>query len=68
MNSIADYDHDTGLVLELADNTDVAALVDYLGIPKSRIGMVSVNEQPVKADYKLPDNAMVKLFQPIFGG
>ena len=68
MKSIADYDHDKGLELELTENIDVAALVDYLGIPKSRIGMVSVNDQPVKADYKLPDKAMVKLFQPIFGG
>ena len=67
-NYIEGYDHDSGLELEFPDDTDASALIDYLGIASSRIGMVSVNDQPVKADYKLPEKAIVKLFQPIFGG
>jgi sulfur carrier protein ThiS len=68
MKYIADYDHEKGLMLEFPDNTDAAALIDYLGIPGSKIGMLSVNGQRVKPDYPLPDKAIVKVFQPIFGG
>ena len=65
---LSDYDHRKGLVLEFPANTDAAALVDSLGIPRSKVGMVSVNGQQVKPGDKLPDNAVVKVFQPIFGG
>jgi len=68
MKYIADYDHEKGLVLEFPDNTDAAALIDYLGIRKSKVGMVSVNGHQVKFDHTLPDKAIVKVFQPIFGG
>ena len=68
MKYIADYDHEKGLVLEFPDNIDAAALVNYLGIPKSGVGMLSVNGHQVKSDGILPDGAIVKVFQPIFGG
>jgi sulfur carrier protein ThiS len=65
---IADYDHDKGLELEFPDDTDAAALIDFLGIPESRVGMVTVNWHQVKSDGLLQDQAIVKIFQPIFGG
>ncbi len=68
MKYIADYDHEKGLALEFPDDIDAAALVNYLGIPKSRVGMVTVNGHQVKSDGMLPDGAIVKVFQPIFGG
>ena len=68
MKYIADYDHEKGLVLEFPDDTDAAALIEYLGIPKSKVGIVSVNGDQVKQDAILPDKALVKVFQPIFGG
>ena len=68
MKYIADYDHEKGLELEFPDNTDAAALIDYLGIPKSGVGMVTVNGLQVKTDGLLQDQAIVKVFQPIFGG
>ena len=68
MKYIADYDHEKGLVLEFPDDTDAAALINYLGIPKTRVGMMTVNGHQVKSDDILPDQAMVKVFQPIFGG
>jgi sulfur carrier protein ThiS len=68
MKYIADYDHEIGLVLEFPDTIDAAALIDYLGIPKSKVGMVSVNGNQVNSDDILPDKAIVKVFQPIFGG
>ena len=68
MKYITDYDHEKGLELEFPDNIDASALVNYLGIPKSSVGMVSVNGHQVKSDGTLPDGAIVKIFQPIFGG
>ena len=68
MKYIADYDHDKGLVLEFPGDINAAALIEYLGIPKSKVGIVSVNGDQVKQDAILPDGALVKVFQPIFGG
>ena len=65
---LSTYDHAKGLVLELPDHTDAAALVEYLGIPRSKVGMVSVNGYQVNPADTIPDNAVVKVFQPIFGG
>ena len=68
MKYITDYDHLKGLELEFPDGTDAAALIEYLGIPKSKVGMVTVNGNQVKSDGLLQDQAIVKVFQPIFGG
>jgi len=68
MKYIEDYDHEKGLELEFPDNTDAAALINYLGILKSKVGMVTVNGHQVKSDGILQDKAIVKIFQPIFGG
>ena len=68
MKYLSDYDHATGLALELPDNTGAAELIDYLGIPQSKVGMVSVNGQQVNSAAAIPDKAVVKVFQPIFGG
>ena len=65
---LPDYDHEKGLVLEFPDNADAATLIDFLGIPRSHVGMVSVNGQPVNSDDTIPDKSVVKVFQPIFGG
>ncbi len=68
MKYIDDYDHLKGLELDFPDDIDAAALIKHLGIPKSKVGIVSVNGDQVKQDAILPDRALVKVFQPIFGG
>jgi len=68
MKYLPDYDHTTGLELELPDHTDAAALIEHLGIPQSRVGLVSVNGLQVSCADTIPDKAVVKVFQPIFGG
>jgi sulfur carrier protein ThiS len=65
---LPDYNHAKGLELEFPDPVDAAALIDHLGIPRSNVGMVSVNGQPASADDPFPDQAVVQVFQPIFGG
>jgi sulfur carrier protein ThiS len=65
---LSEYDPEKGLDLEFPDHADAATLIDYLGIPRSKVGMVSVNGQPASAGDPFPDQAVVKVFQPIFGG
>ncbi len=68
MKYIDDYDHLKGLELEFPDDINASELIDFLGIPKSKVGILSVNGNQVKQDAILPDKALVKVFQPIFGG
>jgi sulfur carrier protein ThiS len=65
---LSNYNHEKGLELEFPDKVDAAALIANLGIPRSNVGMVLVNGQPASADDPFPDLAVVKVFQPIFGG
>ena len=65
---LPDYDHEKGLELEFPDNADAATLIDFLGIPRSNVGMMSVNGHQVNSDDTIPDKSVVKVFQPIFGG
>ena len=68
MQYLPDYDHATGLELDVPDNTRAAALIEYLGIPRSKVGMVSANGLQLNPADVIPDLALVKVFQPIFGG
>lgn len=68
MKYLPGYNHATGFELEMPDDTDAAALIEYLRIPKTRVGMVAVNGLPVNSADTIPDKAVVKIFQPIFGG
>ena len=43
-------------------------LVDYLEIPRSKLGLVLVDGVLVIADAKLADRDCVRVFQPIAGG
>lgn len=68
MKLIRDYDHKTGLVLEFDTSVDAAFVIRHLKLPVSKIGMVTVNGRIAAPDDMLPDNAVVKIFQPVFGG
>lgn len=59
---------DLGLELELEGAVSVADLVDYLGLSKKRVSLVSVNGLLAKADDLIPDGAVVKLLQQLSGG
>jgi len=62
------HDPTHGLEVDLADGSSVGDLVDYLEIPRSELGLVSVGGILVKADAKLADRNCVRVFQPIAGG
>lgn len=65
---IKNYDSATGLDVEMPDGASIADLVAHLGIVESKIGFVSVNGRIAKAIGTVEDSAVVKVFQPIFGG
>jgi sulfur carrier protein ThiS len=67
-NGFSDHDPTHGLEVDLADGASVGDLVDYLEIPRSKLGLVSVGGIPVRADAKLADQDCVRVFQPIAGG
>ena len=63
-----DHDPLNGFEVEIADNASVGDLLDYLQIPKSKIGLVSVQGRLVKAGKILKPGDFVRIFRPIFGG
>lgn len=62
------YNHETGCVVQLVQPSTVADLIRSLGIPSETVGIVSVNGQVARKETVLPDQALVKVFHPIFGG
>lgn len=64
----ADYDSAKGFDVEIQDGASIAELVAHLGIPESKIGFVSADGCIVKAGNAVEDGAVIKIFQPIFGG
>jgi ribosomal protein L27 len=46
----------------------VGDLITYIDLPAKKLGMVSMDGRLVKAGNLLKKNAVVRVFQPIFGG
>ncbi len=62
------YNAETGCVVHMADQSTVADLIVHLSVPPRSVGIVSVNGRVAKKTDVLPDQALVKVFHPIFGG
>ncbi len=62
------YDARSGLAVALPEGADVGRLIEQLGIPASRLGMVSVDGKLVKSSHRLQGGERVHVFQRIFGG
>ena len=54
--------------LDLPDNATVADVVEQLGIPPERIGIVTIDGKLARAADTVPADAEVKFFQKIAGG
>ena len=63
-----DHDPLNGFELDIPDSASVGDLLDQLQIPKSNIGLVSVQGRLVKAGNMLKPGDFVRIFRPIFGG
>ncbi len=58
----------SGIEVNLPDNATVATVVETIGIPKERLGIVTINGRLAKAFDSIPEDAEVKFFQTIAGG
>jgi sulfur carrier protein ThiS len=63
-----DHDPLNGFEIEIPANASVGDLLDQLDIPKSKIGLVSVQGRLVKAGKTLKQGDFIRIFRPIFGG
>ncbi len=63
-----DHDPLNGFEIEIPEEATVGDLLDRLNIPKSKIGLVSVQGRLVKAGKTLKPGDFIRIFRPIFGG
>jgi sulfur carrier protein ThiS len=57
-----------GMEVELPEGSTVGDLISHIGLPAKKFGMVSMDGHLAKAGNLLQENAVVRVFQPIFGG
>lgn len=66
--SVADYDPDTGVDVELVPGAVVGDLIRQLKIPLDTVPVASCNGRILQQDDPLSDGSVVHLFQPVAGG
>ena len=67
-NNFPDHDPLDGFEIDIQEEASVGDLLDQLEIPKSKIGLVSVQGRLVKTSKILKPGDFVRIFRPIFGG
>ena len=63
-----DHDPLAGFETEISENATLGDLIDRLGIPKSKIGLVTVQGSLAKVDHPLTHGDDVRIYRPVFGG
>ncbi|TKB26809.1 sulfur carrier protein ThiS [Desulfopila sp. IMCC35006] len=59
---------DSGLIVDISENTTVADLVERVKLPQEHVAIVAINGMLAKAEDVLPEGAEIKFFQPLNGG
>ena len=67
-NSFAGHDPVQGMEVEIPAGSTVGDLISHFDLPAKKFGVVSMDGHLVKAGNLLQENAVVRVFQPIFGG
>ncbi len=62
------YEHSKGILQAIDPEMGVNALIDLLGLPAKKIGIVTINGKLATAEDSIPENAEVKFFHPLTGG
>jgi len=62
------YDHRAGLAVKMDAGATVADLMQRIGLPLEKIGMVSLDGRLAGKETILQPGMQVKVFHPIFGG
>jgi len=66
--SFSDHDPVHGMEVEIPEGSTVGDLIAHIDLPAKKFGLVSVDGHLAKAGNLLQENAVVRVFQPIFGG
>ena len=66
--SFANHDPVNGMEIEIPLGSTMGDLIAHMDLPIKKLGMVSMDGHLVKAGNLLKENAVVRVFQPIFGG
>ena len=57
-----------GMEVEIPKDSTVGDLISHIDLPAKKFGMISMDGHLVKEGEPLQENAVVRVFQPIFGG
>jgi sulfur carrier protein ThiS len=66
--SFDEYDHLSGLEVNIPDEASIHDLLDYLKLSSERLGMIYMDGKVLNKKSRLKDGALIKIFQPISGG
>ena len=66
--SFSDHDPGHGMEVEINRGSTVGDLIAAIDLPAKKFGMVSLDGHLAKAGDLLEENAVERIFQPIFGG
>lgn len=62
------YDHHSGLDIDIKDNSTFADLLVHLKLQPEGIGMMFMDDRPANKTTRLKNSGKIRIFQPIFGG
>ena len=66
--SFDEYDHLSGLEVNIPDEASIHDLLDYLSLSSERLGMIYMDGKLLNKKSRLKDGTQIKIFQPISGG
>jgi sulfur carrier protein ThiS len=66
--SFDEYNHLSGLEVNIPDGASIHDLLDYLNLSSERLGMIYMDGKVLNKNSQLNDGALIKIFQPISGG
>lgn len=66
--SFDEYDHLSGLEVNIPGEASIHDLLDYLNLSSERLGMIYMDGMLLNKKSRLKDGTQIKIFQPISGG
>jgi sulfur carrier protein ThiS len=66
--SFDEYDHLSGLEVNIPEEAFIQDLLDYLNLSSERLGMIYMDGKLLNKKSRLKDGTQIKIFQPISGG
>ena len=65
---LPEHDRLTGMTVDIPLGSNVGDLIDYLAIPRKKVGIISIDGTLVKESRRLSSDNFVRMYQPISGG